>query len=57
MNTRAESMARHMWDARGMRQNYENLPDSLTPISIGEAYAARKRTGAWPSLCMALSQA
>jgi 2-keto-4-pentenoate hydratase len=42
MNTRAESMARHMWDARGMRQNYENLPDSLMPTSIGEAYAAQE---------------
>lgn len=42
MNTRAESMARHMWDARGMGQNYENLPDSLAPTSIGEAYAAQE---------------
>ena len=42
MNTRAESMARHMWDARRMRQRYENLPDSLTPGSIGEAYAAQE---------------
>src|ERR1039457_2191383 len=42
MDTRAESMARHMWGARGMRQKYENLPDSLTPASISEAYAAQE---------------
>ena len=42
MHTRAESIALHMWNARGMRQKYENLPDSLTPTSIGEAYAAQE---------------
>jgi len=42
MNTRAESMARHMWDAREKRQGYENLPASLTPASIGEAYEAQE---------------
>jgi 2-keto-4-pentenoate hydratase len=42
MNTRAESIARHMWGARGMRQTYENLPESLTPASISEAYAAQE---------------
>jgi 2-keto-4-pentenoate hydratase len=42
MDTRAESIARHMWGARGMRQKYENLPDSLTPASISEAYAAQE---------------
>jgi len=42
MNTRAESIARHMWDARGARQKFENLPASLAPTSIGEAYAAQE---------------
>ena len=42
MDTRAESMARHMWDARRLRQTYRNLPDSLTPMSIAEAYAAQE---------------
>ena len=42
MDTRAESIARHMWGARGARQKYENLPDSLTPASISEAYAAQE---------------
>ena len=42
MSTRTESMARHMWDTRHTRQRYENLPDSLTPGSIGEAYAAQE---------------
>ena len=41
MDTRAESIGRYMWNARGMRQKYENLPDPLTPTSISEAYAAQ----------------
>ena len=42
MNARAESMARHMWDARRMSRRYENLPDTLAPASISEAYAAQE---------------
>jgi 2-keto-4-pentenoate hydratase len=42
MNARPESMARHMWDARRTKQNYANLPDSLRPASIEEAYAAQE---------------
>lgn len=38
---RPELMARHMWDARRARQRYANLPDSLKPTSIQEAYAAQ----------------
>jgi 2-keto-4-pentenoate hydratase len=42
MNARLESIARHMWDARCTRQKYANLPDSLKPVSIHEAYAAQE---------------
>lgn len=42
MNTRPDSMARHLWDARRARQNYANLPDSLKPASMHEAYAAQE---------------
>lgn len=42
MSTRAEAMASYMWEARGKRQRFENLPDSLTPISLDEAYAAQE---------------
>ncbi len=42
MNSRAESMARHLWDARCARQDYANLPDPLAPVSIAEAYAAQE---------------
>ena len=42
MDTRAESMARFMWEARRERRRYENLPDSLAPASIDEAYAAQE---------------
>ncbi len=42
MNTRAESMALHMWDARRTGQTYANLPDALAPASIDEAYAAQE---------------
>ena len=31
-----------MWDARRTRQKYTNLPDSLKPTSIHEAYAAQE---------------
>jgi 2-keto-4-pentenoate hydratase len=41
-NARLESMARHMWDARRTRQKYANLPGSLKPTSIREAYAAQE---------------
>jgi 2-keto-4-pentenoate hydratase len=42
MSTRAESIARHVWDARRARQDYANLPDALAPASIAEAYAAQE---------------
>jgi 2-keto-4-pentenoate hydratase len=42
MSTRAESIARHVWEARRARQKYENLPGALTPTSIAEAYAAQE---------------
>jgi len=42
VNTRPESIARHMWNARCKRQRYANLPDSLKPTSIHEAYAAQE---------------
>src|SRR5215467_7550738 len=42
MNARLESIARHVWNARRTRQKYANLPDSLTPTSIDEAYAAQE---------------
>jgi 2-keto-4-pentenoate hydratase len=31
-----------MWGARRRRDKYANLPDSLAPVSIGEAYAAQE---------------
>ncbi|MBC5765612.1 2-keto-4-pentenoate hydratase [Ramlibacter albus] len=40
--TPAELNARRMWDARVARQPYANLPDSGTPLSIEEAYAAQE---------------
>jgi 2-keto-4-pentenoate hydratase len=43
MNARPESMARHMWNARCTRQRYANLPDSLKPTSISEAYEAQEQ--------------
>src|SRR5579862_1505821 len=42
MNVRVASIARHMWDARRTRQKYTNLPDSLKPSSVHEAYAAQE---------------
>jgi 2-keto-4-pentenoate hydratase len=42
MNARLESIARHVWNARRTRQKYANLPDSLKPRSIDEAYAAQE---------------
>lgn len=42
MSERPASMARHMWDARCLRRTFANLPDSLQPISIEEAYAAQE---------------
>jgi 2-keto-4-pentenoate hydratase len=43
MYARPESIARHMWNARCTRQRYANLPDSLKPTSIHEAYAAQEQ--------------
>jgi len=42
MDTRAESMARHLWEARRAKQEFQNLPGSLAPASIAEAYAAQE---------------
>jgi 2-keto-4-pentenoate hydratase len=42
MTARPEAMARHMWDARCAKQEYANLPESLRPASIDEAYAAQE---------------
>jgi 2-keto-4-pentenoate hydratase len=42
MNARTESIAHFLWDARCRRQKYANLPDSLRPTSIHEAYAAQE---------------
>lgn len=42
MNARAESIARHLWDARRAGQAYANLPEALAPASIDEAYAAQE---------------
>jgi 2-keto-4-pentenoate hydratase len=42
VNTRPESIARYLWDARCKRQKYASLPDSLKPTSIREAYAAQE---------------
>jgi 2-keto-4-pentenoate hydratase len=41
-DARLDAMARHMWDARRARHNFANLPDSLKPASIAEAYAAQE---------------
>lgn len=43
MSERSEEIARHMWDARCKRRNYANLPVSLKPISVREAYAAQEQ--------------
>jgi hypothetical protein len=50
MNTRAESIARHMWDARGMRQKYENLPHLLTPHRLLRPMQPRRLWRGWPCL-------
>jgi 2-keto-4-pentenoate hydratase len=42
MDTRIESIARHLWEARVARRDYENLPDTLTPTSIADAYVAQR---------------
>jgi 2-keto-4-pentenoate hydratase len=39
---RLDAMARWMWDARRHRQPYRNLPPTLRPQSIAEAYAAQE---------------
>lgn len=41
MTDRAERMAQWMWEARQRRLPYANLPETLTPASIAEAYAAQ----------------
>lgn len=41
-DTRLDTMARHMWDARLARQKYGNLPTELHPASIAEAYQAQE---------------
>jgi 2-keto-4-pentenoate hydratase len=43
MTDRTQQMAQWMWDARQRRLPYANLPDTLTPASIAEAYAAQER--------------
>src|SRR5580698_10203180 len=42
MTDRTQQMAQWMWDARQRRLPYDNLPDDLTPATIGEAYAAQE---------------
>jgi 2-keto-4-pentenoate hydratase len=42
MSANLDAMARHMWDARRARQTYGNLPDTLKPGSIAEAYQAQE---------------
>jgi 2-keto-4-pentenoate hydratase len=42
MTDRLQQMAQWMWDARQRRLPYDNLPDDLTPATIGEAYAAQE---------------
>lgn len=39
---RLNAMAQWMWDARQRRLSYRNLPESLRPTSIAEAYAAQE---------------
>src|SRR3954453_15335089 len=39
---RVDAMAQHMWDARGARSNYANLPEELKPATIAEAYQAQE---------------
>jgi 2-keto-4-pentenoate hydratase len=39
---RLDAMARHMWDARRGGRNYTNLPDTLKPATIAEAYQAQE---------------
>jgi 2-keto-4-pentenoate hydratase len=39
---RLDAMARWMWDARQQREPYRNLPETLRPQSIAEAYAAQE---------------
>ena len=41
-DARLDAMARHMWDARRAGSKYANLPESLKPASIAEAYAAQE---------------
>jgi 2-keto-4-pentenoate hydratase len=42
MTDRTQHMAQWMWQARQRRLPYANLPDTLTPASIAEAYAAQE---------------
>src|SRR6267142_6569258 len=41
-DTRPDTMARHMWDARRAREKFANLPEPLKPTSIAEAYRAQE---------------
>src|ERR1700719_1269243 len=41
-SARLEAMAQWLWQARGRRLPYRNLPDELRPSSIAEAYAAQE---------------
>src|SRR5580693_6476456 len=41
-NVHVNAMAQWMWEARRRRQSYGNLPESLRPGSIAEAYAAQE---------------
>jgi 2-keto-4-pentenoate hydratase len=41
-DARLDAMARHMWDARRAGAKFVNLPESLKPGSIAEAYAAQE---------------
>ena len=42
MSANFDAMARHMWDARRARQKYSNIPDTLKPGSIADAYRAQE---------------
>src|SRR4051794_1089403 len=42
MAGKIDAMAQHMWDGRRQRQKYANLPPTLHPASIAEAYRAQE---------------
>jgi 2-keto-4-pentenoate hydratase len=41
-SNRADAMARWMWEGRRRREPYRNLPDTLRPASLAQAYAAQE---------------